>query len=198
MEEHQISHVPWKAWLFKCLHILNMSCTSENSGGRFFCATCSCSPIYIFLCTVFVTLPRRGQFLIILMIPEHCNTHKFLYARWSTFSGRFHTVSFTMQSHDQNSTSSLKGENAIYCNALQCTWASTTTAALLPRVNDRNNEARTINHALFIGIIAPLWYNILIRAFDYFRERSYAMALCLYAQKSFVNLITCRCEIRPF
>ena len=41
------------------------------------------------------------------MIPEPCNTLKFLYARWSTFSGRFHTVSFTMQSHDQNSTSSL-------------------------------------------------------------------------------------------
>ena len=26
VEEHQIRHVPWKAWLFKCLHILNMSC----------------------------------------------------------------------------------------------------------------------------------------------------------------------------
>ena len=42
------------------------------------------------------------------MIPEPCNSHTFLYARWSTFSGRFHTVSFTMQSHDQNSTSSLR------------------------------------------------------------------------------------------
>ena len=84
------------------------ACNIVKIGGRAFYATCSCSPIYIFLCTVFVTLPRLGRFLIILMIPEPCNTHKFLYARWSTFSGRFHTVSFTMQSHDQNSTSSLK------------------------------------------------------------------------------------------
>ena len=45
------------------------------------------------------------------MIPEPCNTHTFLYARWSTFSGRFHTVSFTMQSHDQNLTSSLKASH---------------------------------------------------------------------------------------
>ena len=83
------------------------ACNIVNIGGQAFYATCSCSPIYIFRCTVFVTLPDLAKFLIILMIPEHCNTHKFLYARWSTFSGRFHTVSFTMQSHDQNSTSSL-------------------------------------------------------------------------------------------
>ena len=29
--------------------------------GTDFYATCSCSPIYIFLCTVLVTLPRLGQ-----------------------------------------------------------------------------------------------------------------------------------------
>ena len=28
VEDHQIRHVPWKAWLFKCLYILNMSVTS--------------------------------------------------------------------------------------------------------------------------------------------------------------------------
>ena len=34
------------------------------------------------------------------MIPEPCSSHPYLYARWSTFSDRFHNVSFTMQSHD--------------------------------------------------------------------------------------------------
>ena len=48
-----------------------------------------------------------AKFLIILMIPEPCNTQKYLYARWSTFSDWLHTVSFTMQLHDQNSTLSL-------------------------------------------------------------------------------------------
>ena len=48
------------------------------------------------------------------MIPEPCNTHNILYARWSTFSGRFHTVSFTMQSHDQYSTSSLNRYGRAY------------------------------------------------------------------------------------
>ena len=67
------------------------------------------SPIYIFLCTVLVTLPRLGQ------ISYHFDDSRtlqytpigYLYARWSTFSDRFHNVSFTMQSHDQNSTLSL-------------------------------------------------------------------------------------------
>ena len=36
VEEHQIRHVPWKAWLFKCLHILNMSCNIVKLGGRIF------------------------------------------------------------------------------------------------------------------------------------------------------------------
>ena len=99
VEEHHRKNVPWKAWLFKCLHILDMTCNSLKKLARFLCL---CSPIYIILCTVVVTLPRLGQ------IPEPCSTHQYLYARWSTFSGRFHTVSFTMQSHDQNSTLSLR------------------------------------------------------------------------------------------
>ena len=108
-EEHQIKNVPWKAWLFKCLNILNilnMACNIIKIGTDFY-ATCLCSPIYIFLCTVLVTLQRLGQFLIILMIPEPCSTHQYIYFRWPTFSDRFHNVSFTMQSHDQNSTLSL-------------------------------------------------------------------------------------------
>ena len=43
-------------------------------------------------------------FCIISMMPEPCSTHQYLYARWSTFSDRFHNVSFTMQLHDQNTT----------------------------------------------------------------------------------------------
>ena len=41
------------------------------------------------------------------MMPEPCSTHQYLYARWSTFSDRFHNVSFTMQSHDHNWSLSL-------------------------------------------------------------------------------------------
>ena len=106
VEEHQIKNVPWKAWLFKCLNILNMACNIIKIKTDFY-ATCSCSPIYIFVCTVLVSLPRRAKFLVNLMSPEHCSTHQHLYARRSTFSDGFHNVSFTMQSHDQNSTLSL-------------------------------------------------------------------------------------------
>ena len=107
VEEHQIRHVPWKAWLFKCLHILNMSCNIVKLQGRIF-TPCVCVVPYTSFCVQCLQLYLDlAKFLIILMIPEPCNTHKFLYARWSTFSGPFHTVSFTMQSHDQNSTSSL-------------------------------------------------------------------------------------------
>ena len=84
----------------------NMACNNIKIGTDFY-ATCSCSPIYIFLCTVLVTLLRLGRISYHLMIPEPCSTHQYLYARWSTFSDRFHTVSFTMQLHDQNSTLSL-------------------------------------------------------------------------------------------
>ena len=36
VEEHHVRHVPWKAWLFKCLHIRNMSCNIVKLGGRIF------------------------------------------------------------------------------------------------------------------------------------------------------------------
>ena len=51
---------PWKAWLFKCLHIVNMTSNSLKMRPDFY-ATCLCSPIYIFMFTVIVTLPRLGQ-----------------------------------------------------------------------------------------------------------------------------------------
>ena len=54
------NNVPWKAWLSKCPNIRNMACNSINIGTDFY-ATCSCSPIHVFLCTVLVTLPRLGQ-----------------------------------------------------------------------------------------------------------------------------------------
>ena len=47
-------------------------------------------------------------FLIILMISESCSIHTNTYmVNDQPFFGRFHNVSFTMQSHDQNSTLSL-------------------------------------------------------------------------------------------
>ena len=58
--------------------------------------TCG-SPIYIFLCTVLLTLWRLGQ---ISYHFDDSRTLQYIYARWSTFSDRFHNVSFTMQSHD--------------------------------------------------------------------------------------------------
>ena len=60
VEEHQRKNVPWKAWLFKCLHILNLTSNSLKMRPDFY-ATCLCIPMYIFLCTVLVTLPRLGQ-----------------------------------------------------------------------------------------------------------------------------------------
>ena len=101
VEEHQIRHVPWKAWLFKCLHILNMSCNIVTIQGRIFTPRVRVVPYTSFCVQCLQLYQDLAKFLIILMIREPCNTHKFLYARWSTFSGRFHTVSFTMQSHDQ-------------------------------------------------------------------------------------------------
>ena len=61
------------------------------------------------MCTMLVTVTKTGpNFVIVLMIPEPCCTHQYVYATWSTFSDRFHTVSFRMQSHDYNLTLSLK------------------------------------------------------------------------------------------
>ena len=58
VEEHQIKNVPWKAWLFKCLNILSMACNIINIRTDLYA---TCSPIYIFLCTVLVILPRLGK-----------------------------------------------------------------------------------------------------------------------------------------
>ena len=74
-------------------------------------ATCSCSPIYSFLCTVLVTLPRLGQTSYYFDDSRTLCTHQYLYARRSALSDRFHNVPFTMQSHDQNSTLSLRSSN---------------------------------------------------------------------------------------
>ena len=97
-------------WIKKCslksMALLNMAYNIIKIRTAFY-ATCSCSPIYIFLCTVLVSLPRLGQILIILMIPEPYSKHQYLYATRSIFSDWFHNVSFTLQSHDQNSTLSL-------------------------------------------------------------------------------------------
>ena len=75
------------------------------------------SPIYIFLCTVIVTLPRQGQ------ISYHFDDSRTLqytswsiliWYSWSTFSDWFHTVSFTLQSHDQNWSIPLMGRGYHY------------------------------------------------------------------------------------
>ena len=63
--------------------------------------------MYIFLWTVLVTSPRLHQSYYDFDSPEPCSTHQYLHATWSTFSDPFHTISFTMQSHDQNSILSL-------------------------------------------------------------------------------------------
>ena len=98
-------------------------------------ATCSCSPIFIFMCTMLVTLPRHGHFLqIILMISEPCSTHHYLYATWSTLPDLFHTVSFTMQLHDQNSTLSLNQFNHLnshHRNKLFTLWGKYYAVLLL-------------------------------------------------------------------
>ena len=49
----RLQNVSGKAWLFKCLNFLNMACNIITIGTDFY-ATCSCSPIHIFLCTVIV------------------------------------------------------------------------------------------------------------------------------------------------
>ena len=64
-------------------------------------------PINIFLCTVLVTLQRLGQISYHFDDSRPCSTHQYLYVRWSTFSDRFHNVSFTMQSDDHNWSISL-------------------------------------------------------------------------------------------
>ena len=83
-----------------------MECNSIKIGTDFY-ATWSCSPIYIFLCTVLVTLPWLEQISYHFDDSRISQYTPILYARWSTFSDLFHNVSFSMQSHDQNPTLSL-------------------------------------------------------------------------------------------
>ena len=132
------------------------ACNIVTIGGPAFYATWSCTPIYIFRCTVFVTLPRAWQISIsFLMIQEPCNTHKFLYDRWSTFSGRFHTVSFTMQSHDQNSTSSLKNNTKNPFHELD--------------VNEEIRKTLNRGHGLWrtVGLSSSAWVCKIISCFNY-------------------------------
>ena len=79
-----------------------MACNIIKIGTEFY-ATCSCSPIYIFLCTVLVTLPGLGQ------ISYHFDDSRTLqYTPILMLDDQPFKVSFTMQSQDQNSTLSLK------------------------------------------------------------------------------------------
>ena len=107
VEEHQIRHVPWKAWLFKCLHILNMSCNIVKLGGRIFTPRVRVVPYTSFCVQCLLLYQDSAKFIMILMTPEPCSVHQYLHATWSTVSDPSHTFSFTMQSHDQNSPLSL-------------------------------------------------------------------------------------------
>ena len=103
VEEHKRKIFPWKAWLFKCLHILNKTSNSLKMRPNCY-ATCLCSPVYIFLCTVLVTLPRLGQISYHFDDSRTLQYTPILYMLGDQHFDRFHTVSFTMQSQDQNST----------------------------------------------------------------------------------------------
>ena len=79
-----------------------------------------------------------AKFFIILMIPEPCSTHQYLYARWSTLSDRFRIISFTMQLHDQNSTLSLTNITwkvfyltNLYQSCIVCLWFLSSILLLL-------------------------------------------------------------------
>ena len=119
------------------------------------------SPIYIFLCTVLVTLPRLGQisyhFNDSRMILELCNkVHTNTY-RWSTFSDWFHNVSFTMQLHDHNWSLSLKVMSRT-CY-IQC-WAYTAhVEARVSRIGLHMNRAHTLLwlYSHLIGYQVPRW-----------------------------------------
>ena len=64
-----------------------------------------CVVPYISFCVHCLLLYQDwAKFIIILMIPEPCSTHQNCMLHNQLFSDWFHTVSFTMQSHDQNSS----------------------------------------------------------------------------------------------
>ena len=100
------------------------------------------------------------------MIPEPCNTLKFLYARWSTFSGRFHTVSFTMQSHDQNST-------FIFNNSYRYTfnfWHSDENGTLHRYPHFIPRRCSNIVHTFTLEIKIVLSYSYMYTAFIQTRQ----------------------------
>ena len=125
------------------------------------------SPIYIFLCTVLVTLRRLGQ--ISYHFDDSRTLHytriTYLYTRWSTFPDRFHTVSFTMQSHDQNSTLSLKVNHhfipvTLYPSLLTITykWTLLTYCPLDVSMMDSNLSCR-------VDISWPLYSHVQPRSY---------------------------------
>ena len=129
LEEHHRKNVSWKAWLFKCLHILNMTSNSlpVKTKPDFYATCLSIVPHTSFCVQCLLLNYHCAKFHIILMTPEPYITHQYFYATWSTFSDWFHTASFTIQLHDQNSTLSLlpkdnffeilKKENKQTCHA---------------------------------------------------------------------------------
>ena len=81
---------------FKGLHIPDMTSNSFKMRPDLY-AICLCSPISISFCVQCLLLYQDwAKVFIILMTPKPCTTHQYLhvYARWSTFSDCFHTVSF--------------------------------------------------------------------------------------------------------
>ena len=71
--------IPEKHGSSECFHILKIACT---------CSSLVQSDIA--LCTLLVTYQDLAKFLSSGMVPEPCNTHKYLYSRWSTFADRLH------------------------------------------------------------------------------------------------------------
>ena len=63
MEERQIRHVPWKACLFKCLHILNMSCNIVKLRGRIFTSRVRVVPYTSFCVQCFIFTKTWPNFL---------------------------------------------------------------------------------------------------------------------------------------
>ena len=77
--------------------------------------TCARSHIHLSVysaCNFTKTGPNFLSFWWFQNLAVHTNT------RWSTFSDRFHNVSFTMQSHDHNWSLSLKKQYRLQCEYL--------------------------------------------------------------------------------
>ena len=83
------------------------ACNIVKIGGRLFTHVFVQSHIHLSV-QVFVTLPRLGHISYHFNDSRTLQYTQILICQMINLSGRFHTVSFKMQSHDQNSTSSLK------------------------------------------------------------------------------------------